>query len=483
MTVAGSPLSRGTKLGPVMSGLSGNEIYCLRLKGLRPGELVLGNSVYSTGFLGGLGASFRSIVGGEITQVTSVIHEGRLQSYDRMMAEAKQRGGLGVTGVTSELRRMRGNTEFLSVASAIHAAEPTPEHLSFSTSGDGQQLYCQLDSGYTPLKFVFGNVAYSMGLGGGIMGTLKSLGRGEIKEYSDIFNATRHLALERIVDDARSARANAVVGIETRVMPFQGVHEMMMMGTAARHRQLPPAHDAAPVTSDMTCEEMWNITHLGYYPLKLVLGTAVYSLGVVGGLKAAFKSLARGEINELTSLVYDAREHAIGLIADEARAIGAEDVVGIKTHIHEFGSLIEFMAIGTAIKPLAGLNTLSRDLPPQAVMKDKDTWISDESQIFMPENPAGQQQTESTSGGIIGSILPRCSAAESGGNVPPDEHIFPTGGAASIRSAFHRAERSRRRHPSGRRIVASRGFRPALGDRAHLEGGPRRTVRARFRRK
>ena len=35
-----------------VTGLSGNEIYCLNLKGLRPGELVLGNSVYSTGLLG-----------------------------------------------------------------------------------------------------------------------------------------------------------------------------------------------------------------------------------------------------------------------------------------------------------------------------------------------------------------------------------------------------------------------------------------------
>ena len=30
----------------VMTGLSGNEMYCLALKGLTAGELVLGNSVY-----------------------------------------------------------------------------------------------------------------------------------------------------------------------------------------------------------------------------------------------------------------------------------------------------------------------------------------------------------------------------------------------------------------------------------------------------
>ena len=79
----------------------------------------------------------------------------------------------------------------------------SPSQRVFSTSGDGQELYCQLDAGYVPIQFVFGNVAYSIGLGGGLLGGLKSLGRGEIKQFSDIFNATRHLALERIVHEAQ----------------------------------------------------------------------------------------------------------------------------------------------------------------------------------------------------------------------------------------------------------------------------------------
>ena len=130
------------------------------------------------------------------------------------------------------------------------------------------------------------------------------------------------------------------------------------------------------MTSDLTNEEMWNMVNIGYMPLKLVLGTAVYSLGVVGGIKAMLSSFSRGEVTELTTLIYDAREHAIGLIRDEAAAIGADDVVGIKTHIHEHGNLIEFMAIGTAVKKYSNLTTVSPTLPPQAIIKDKDTWIS-----------------------------------------------------------------------------------------------------------
>jgi uncharacterized protein YbjQ (UPF0145 family) len=370
---------------PIMTGLSGNEIFCLGLKQLAPGELVVGNSVHSLGFLGGLGAGLRGMFGGEVAQVTEIIRDGRHQSHQRIMQEAKDFGAHGVTGVTSELRQMQGNVEFLSVGSCVHRADTPPPARPFSSSSNGQELFSLIDAGYEPKQFVIGNVAYSVGVTGGVFGALKSLARGEIKEFSDVFNATRHLALRRICAEARSAGANAVVGIETRIMPFRGVHEMLMLGTAAYHPALgrapqatavPTSSPQEPVTSDLTCEEMWNLASLGYMPLKLVLGTAVYSLGLVGGVMAMFKGMARGEIGELTSLIYEAREHAIGLIRDEAKAIGADDVVGITTHIHELGGLIEFMAIGTAVKRMGGATPISPALPVQAIIRDRDTWIS-----------------------------------------------------------------------------------------------------------
>ncbi len=368
----------------ILTGLSGNEMYCLGLKGYRPGELVIGNSVHSLGFLGGIGAGFQTVFGGEVSQVTDIISEGRHEAQHRLESEAAKHGAQAITGVTSELRTMQGNTEFLSVGSCVHndggAGKP------ISTNGGGQQFYCMLDAGYAPKRMVMGNVAYSVGVAGGILGTLKSLQRGEIKEFSDIFNQTRHVALLRIAKEARDAGANAVIGIETRIMPFKGVHEMLMLGTAASHPALPPSASNLPVTSDLTVEEMWNLAALGYMPLKLVLGTAVYALGIVGGVKAMFKSFSRGEISDLTSLIYDAREHAIGLVRKEAEEIGADDVVGIKTHIHEIGNLIEFMAIGTAVKKLPGAKPLSDTLPAQAIIKDKDTWVTEDDFAFASVN-------------------------------------------------------------------------------------------------
>src|SRR3954452_11737235 len=204
---------------PIMTGLSGNEMFCLNLKGYSPGELVIGNSVFSMGFAGALGAIGRGLMGGEVTEITNIIHEGRIEAFDRMAREAQAHGGIGITGVTNELRTFHGHSEFLSVASTLHRAggqASVGEQIEFSTSADGQELYCQLDAGFTPVKFVFGNVAYSVGVAGGFLGKLKSLARGEIKEFSDVFNRTRHLALDRLVAEARAVGADAVVGIETR---------------------------------------------------------------------------------------------------------------------------------------------------------------------------------------------------------------------------------------------------------------------------
>lgn len=361
----------------INTGFNGNEIYCLAKKGFAPGELVIGNSVWSIGFMGGIGQALKTIAGGEVKQVTDVIHDGRKAALDRMEAWTGLQGAVGISGVSSELVVHSGNIEFLSVGSAVHREGVNAPALEFTSSSDGQELYCQIDCGYKPLSFAFGNVAYSVGLGGGIMGSLRSLARGEIREFSDIFYHTRHLALERIQKEARDKGANSVVGIKTNIIKFQGLQEMVMLGTASHHEAYGPEYLDRPATSDLTCEETWNLIHCGYLPLELVLGVSVYSLGFVGGVTSAFKSLVRGEIEELTTLVYDARENALHRMMEHAVEAGADDVVGIKTYVYSLGSgIIEFLAIGTGVKKVAGLKTVSDSLPPQAVMSDKDTFIN-----------------------------------------------------------------------------------------------------------
>ncbi len=126
-----------------------------------------------------------------------------------------------------------------------------------------------------------------------------------------------------------------------------------MIGTASRHPLLPSHCLDEPISSDLTNLEMWNIFKMGYCPVKLMLGVSVYSLGVIGGISAAIKGLVRGEISELTTLIYEARENALEKVSQQAAECGADDVVGIKTYISDLGGgIIELMAIGTAVKNL-----------------------------------------------------------------------------------------------------------------------------------
>jgi uncharacterized protein YbjQ (UPF0145 family) len=372
---------------PKLTGLSGNEIYCMRLKGLTPSGVVVGNSIQSMGFLGGVRSAFRGIVGGEIPDVTQMIHEGRAAAYKRMRAEADREQVHGVVGVTSELRNLSGNSEFLFVGSGVSGGADT---VAFTSAGDAQELYCHMDCGYQPKEFVFGNIAYSVGAVGGFTGTLKTLVRGEIKEFSDVFNETRHHALDRLVRHAKESRSNAVVGVRTSVLHFAGFHEMFMAGTAAFHEKLPADASSAPVSSDLTGEELWGLSQLGYMPIKLLISTSVYSLGAIGGIKAAFQSLVRGELGDLTTLIYDAREQVFDRIKREAATLGAEEVVGIKTYIVELGpSLVEIFAVGTAVRTQPGMGVKTAALPAQAIIRDKDTWVNGVHGLDMTSIRAG----------------------------------------------------------------------------------------------
>lgn len=363
----------------IVTGLSGNELFCLKQKGYEPGNLVIGNSVFSLGVVGTFTSGLKTIGGGEVHQLTELIREGRTQAYMRMTEEARRHVGTGVTGVTSQLIFHDTNIEYLSIGSTIHHSDPqqqAKEHC-FSTSANGQELYCQLDCGFEPVQFVFGNVAYALGLGGGIMGALRSLKSGEVVEFSGMLNKTRHLALERISTEAREVGANAVLGIQTVIAPLCGVQEMLMTGTASHHPALPAQYTETPITSDLTNEEMWNVVASGFCPIKLVLGVSVFSVGLAGGIKAMVKSFTRGEVKELTYMIYQARLKALNMISQDAAACGADDVVGVKTYVYDFGGgIIELLVIGTAIKKMSNVKTLSPLLIPQAIIKDTDTFTN-----------------------------------------------------------------------------------------------------------
>lgn len=355
--------------------LSGNEIFCLQLKGFFPSEIVVGNSVRSLGLAGAIGSGFRTLAGGEVENITELISEGRHAAISRLIEEAQRHRAHGVTGVTTELSTLAGYTEFLSQGTGITAANPTIPF--FTTSASGTELYCHLDAGYMPISFVMGNVAYALGIGRGIAGGLSTLARGEVHQYSEMYNRIRHLALFRLRREAAAAGANAVVDVRIDLRPFgPGIVELLMTGTAARHPAL-AADSSDPsnvATSELTGAELFSLAQLGYAPVQLVMATSVYSLGLVGGIGASFSALARGELRELTELIYGARENCLGLLRQEAQSLGAERVIGNRLQIRELSpGLIEVVAVGTAVRRNPGVTPHSQTLPIQAVVRDDES--------------------------------------------------------------------------------------------------------------
>ena len=80
---------------------------------------------------------------------------------------------------------------------------------------------------------VFGLVVRSRGIGGNLMAGLRSLGGGEIHEYTSLLEDTRRQALDRLVRNATLVGANAIVSMRFDSSELSGtMSEIVAYGTA-----------------------------------------------------------------------------------------------------------------------------------------------------------------------------------------------------------------------------------------------------------
>lgn len=349
---------------------SGNELVCLAQKGYKTVGAISGSSIYSLGVIDSLSNKFKTGPGVLLEQATQAAQEGRSQAYQRLLSQVDS-DELGVVGIVSRQIVYPGYLEFLLQASVVSAADNSKKSF-FSTDASGQEFFAQLDAGYQPRSFVTGTSVYSNGQSQKLLSGLKILAQGEIKDYSDTFNQTRLAVFKQIIAAAKAQKANAVVGIKTLILPYGKACEMSMSGTACYNTQLA---DVGVVTSGLSQVEMWHLAKMGYAPLQLVLATTVYSIGLVGNIVSSVNSYLHGEIKELSSMVAEAREKTVALIQEEANKIGADNIVGLKTYTNSLGNgLVEFLAIGTAVKKLPDLRTESDQLPSQVIAVDESTF-------------------------------------------------------------------------------------------------------------
>lgn len=100
-------------------------------------------------------------------------------------------------------------------------------------------------------------------------------------------------------------------------------------------------------TSDLSVSEFLLVKEAGFDPVGLVVGSSIYH---VGFQQAAWTK--NQEMTVLTQAMYHARELAMSRMEEEAHALGADGIVGVRLDVNhkEWGSHIaEFVAIGTAV--------------------------------------------------------------------------------------------------------------------------------------
>ena len=90
---------------------------------------------------------------------------------------------------------------------------------------------------FEALDIVRGTVVYSKNFGRDFMAGMKTLVGGEIAGYTEMLNEARQIAVKRMVDEAESLGADAVINIRygsSSVM--QGAAEVIAYGTAVKYK-------------------------------------------------------------------------------------------------------------------------------------------------------------------------------------------------------------------------------------------------------
>src|SRR5450755_1347014 len=113
---------------------------------------------------------------------------------------------------------------------------------------------------------------------------------------------------------------------------------------------MPVTARTSPALSDLSVTEFLVLSRAGFLPMGMVIGTSVYDAG--GAMMQSWGQTR--ELTALSSAMHNARRLAVGRMRDQAKAHGAEGVVGVRLqvehHVWRGGHTVaKFVALGTAI--------------------------------------------------------------------------------------------------------------------------------------
>ena len=126
-------------------------------------------------------------------------------------------------------------------------------------------------------------------------------------------------------------------------------------------------------TSDLSVNEFLLVKQAGFDPLGLVVGSSIYHIGYQ---QSSWRKSQ--EMDVLSQAMYGARELAMTRMEEEADALGADGIVGVRLDVgrYEWGEhMAEFIAMGTAIRHGAGeLHRAPNGRPFTSDLSGQDFW-------------------------------------------------------------------------------------------------------------
>ena len=85
------------------------------------------------------------------------------------------------------------------------------------------------------LGLVRGSSIRARHLGKDVMATFRNMAGGEVLEYSKLLGESREQAIDRMIEEADSLGADAIIGVRFQTsMVMQGAAEMLCYGTAVK---------------------------------------------------------------------------------------------------------------------------------------------------------------------------------------------------------------------------------------------------------
>jgi uncharacterized protein YbjQ (UPF0145 family) len=163
----------------------------------------------------------------------------------------------------------------------------------------------------------------------------------EVRVLSDAYNESRRLALGRLLEEARTCGADAVLGLRID----EGAHdwapgaiEFIALGTAVRLPAAMRAGAATTVLSDLDGQEFVQLCQAGVRPIGIAAHTSVHYVPATGQTQMAQggwgSSWANQELVDFSQGVYEAREKAMGAVTAQVLELGGDGLVGVELREH-----------------------------------------------------------------------------------------------------------------------------------------------------